>query len=254
MKRLLPFFVFFAFSCAAWPQTATSSQSDKLFFPKDWYWGYAQFDIAPPHNELDPNLCASNAGQFGGVNSKCNAFARYVMSGSLELRPIGRTVARRLVVFYDPNFLFGKNVPQTLYTWAWDPIGMELKWGVGVDLPKRFQFLFTTASEIGPLRRPRAAARTGVARARRALGPIQHLRSAQVLWHAARGDGLDVHHGGTENTGKNKGYVELRASVVEMLFFRPWITRNHNRPDTAAGAELAFHLSPLGTGGPHHVL
>jgi len=148
MKRLLPFLVFFAFSCAAWSQTSTSSQSDKLFFPKDWYWGYAQFDIAPPHNELDPNLCASNAGQFGGVHSQCNAFARYVLSGSVELRPIGRTVARRLVLFYDPNFLFGKNVPQTLYTWAWDPIGMEFKWGVGVDLPKRFQFRFTSHPKL----------------------------------------------------------------------------------------------------------
>jgi len=167
MKRLLPLLLLSLFSCVAWCQTtppaatapdqtvsqpqSTSSSSapqEKLFFPKDWYWGWAEFDLAPPHNEVDPNLCAANAGMYGGVNSKCNAFARYVLSGTIELRPFGRTIARRLMVFYDPNFLFGRNVPQTLYTWSWDPIGMELKWGVGVDLPKRFQFRFTTHPKL----------------------------------------------------------------------------------------------------------
>jgi hypothetical protein len=158
MKRLLPFFVFLLSSYAALaqtssatattaaattPPTAPSAPQERLFFPKDWYWGWAQFDIAPPHNEADPNLCAANAGQYGGANAQCNAFARYILSGSIELRPIGRTIAKRLVIFYEPNFLFGKNVPQYLYTWSWDGIGMEYKWGVGVDLPYRFQFRFT---------------------------------------------------------------------------------------------------------------
>lgn len=26
----------------------------RMFFPKDWYWGWAQFDITPPHNETGP--------------------------------------------------------------------------------------------------------------------------------------------------------------------------------------------------------
>src|SRR5208283_2458640 len=115
MKRLLPLIFVFAFCCAAIAQTTdttTSSQTatpaqtmqtptppsapaaqpeQRLFFPKNWYWGWAQFDITPPHNETDPNLCAENAGQYGGVNSKCNAFGRYMLSGTIELRPIGRT-------------------------------------------------------------------------------------------------------------------------------------------------------------------
>jgi hypothetical protein len=134
------------------PTTAAkpAANQDRLFFPKDWYWGWAQFDIAPPHNEIDPNLCASNAGapQYGGKDAPCSAFARYQISGDVEIRPIGRTIARRLMLFYEPNFLFGKNLPQTLYTWSWSGIGMELKWGVGIDLPKRFEFRFTTHPKL----------------------------------------------------------------------------------------------------------
>ena len=40
--------------------------SDRTFFPHDWFWGYTQFDLAPPHNEIDPNLCAGNAKAYGG--------------------------------------------------------------------------------------------------------------------------------------------------------------------------------------------
>jgi hypothetical protein len=133
-------------SPAALPQTPAPSKpasEERMFFPKDWYWGWAQFDLAPPHNEVDPNLCAANAGQFGGVNSQCNAFARYMLSGTIEIRPFGRTLLRRASFFFDPNFTFGKNVPQYLYTWSWQAIGMEYDYGVGVDLPKRFQFRFT---------------------------------------------------------------------------------------------------------------
>jgi len=127
---------------AAAPRPASAPQ-ERMFFPKDWYWGWAQFDLAPPHNEVDPNLCAANAGQYGGKNAQCNAFARYMISGTIELRPFGQTVLRRVMMFFDPTFLFGKNVPQYLYTWSWDGIGMEYKWGVGVDLPKRFEVRFT---------------------------------------------------------------------------------------------------------------
>jgi len=132
---------------AANPQTPAGSKptanAERMFFPKDWYWGWAQFDLAPPHNEVDPNLCAANAGQYGGKNSQCSAFARYIISGTIELRPFGQTVLRRVVVFFDPTFLFGKTVPQYLYTWSWSGIGMEYAWGVGVDLPKRFEVRFT---------------------------------------------------------------------------------------------------------------
>ena len=128
------------------PSTAESkpaATSDRMFFPKDWYWGWAQFDLAPPHNEVDPNMCAANAGQYGGKNAQCSAFARYMISGTIELRPFGQTFARRVMVFFDPTFLFGKTVPQYLYTWSWSGIGMEYAWGVGLDLPKRFEVRFT---------------------------------------------------------------------------------------------------------------
>jgi hypothetical protein len=127
-----------------------AANQERLFFPKDWYWGWAQFDIAPPHNEIDPNLCAANAGapQYGGKDAPCSAFARYQISGDVEIRPIGRTIAKRLMLFYEPNFLFGKNLPQTLYTWSWSGIGMELKWGVGIDLPKQFEFRFTSHPKL----------------------------------------------------------------------------------------------------------
>ncbi len=173
MKRLLPFLLALIFSCALLAQTsqtvttqnsqttasqtATTSPSapssapqERMWFPKDWYWGWAEFDLAPPHNEIDPNLCAANAGapQYGGVNAPCSAFARYQLAGTIELRPIGQTIFRRVMFFFDPNFLFGKNLPQTLYTWSWSGIGMEYDWGVAVDLPKRFQFRYTNHPQI----------------------------------------------------------------------------------------------------------
>ena len=43
-------------------------------------------------------------------------FARYMISGMLEVRPFGRGELRRFMVFGAPAFLFGKTIPQTLYT------------------------------------------------------------------------------------------------------------------------------------------
>jgi hypothetical protein len=130
-------------------QTAPESSSkngevqDRLFLPRDTFWGWGQFDIAPPHNEIDPNICAGNAGQYGGVNAPCSMFARYMLSGMLEVRPFGRTQLRRLMIFGAPSFLFGKNVPHTLYTWSPDAIGIEHSWGVGIFIAKGFEFRVT---------------------------------------------------------------------------------------------------------------
>ena len=117
--------------------------ADRMFFPKDWYWAYAQFDLAPPHNEIDPNLCAGNAGAYGGQNAPCSLFARYMLSGQLEVRPFGKGQLRRFMVWGQPSFLFGKTVPQNLYTWSWDAIGIEHSWGVGIYITKGFEFRFT---------------------------------------------------------------------------------------------------------------
>lgn len=120
-----------------------AAPDERMFFPRDMLWGWAQFDLAPPHNEVDPNLCAGNAGQYGGTNAPCSMFARYVLSGILEVRPFGRGPLRRFMVFGAPTFLFGKNVPKTLYTWSPDAIGIEHSWGAGVYIAKGFEFRVT---------------------------------------------------------------------------------------------------------------
>jgi hypothetical protein len=117
--------------------------NDRMFFPKDMLWGWAQFDLAPPHNEIDPNLCAGNSYVDGGANAPCNMFARYMLSGILEVRPFGRGPLRRFMVFGAPAFLFGKNVPKTLYTWSPDAIGIEHSWGVGIYMTRGFEFRVT---------------------------------------------------------------------------------------------------------------
>jgi hypothetical protein len=117
--------------------------NDRMFFPKDMFWGWAQFDLAPPHNEIDPNLCAGNSYAYGGANAPCNMFARYMLSGILEVRPFGRGPLRRFMVFGAPAFLFGKNVPKTLYTWSPDAIGIEHSWGAGIYISRGFEFRIT---------------------------------------------------------------------------------------------------------------
>jgi hypothetical protein len=120
-----------------------ANPDDRMFFPRDMFWGWAQFDLAPPHNEIDPNLCAGNAGQYGGVNAPCSLFARYMLSGILEVRPFGRGPLRRFMVYGAPTFLFGKTIPKTLYTWSPDAIGIEHSWGVGIYIDKGFEFRVT---------------------------------------------------------------------------------------------------------------
>lgn len=140
---LVVLFLAVAMAAAAQEQPKTATSGGPLFFPKNWIWGWAQFDLAPPHNEVDPNLCASNAGDFGGKDAPCNAFARYMMGGYVEFRPFARTPLRRLLFFGAPNFLFGKNVPHTLYTWSWQGIGWERSWGAGIEIGKGFEMRVT---------------------------------------------------------------------------------------------------------------
>jgi hypothetical protein len=116
---------------------------DRMFFPRDMFWGWAQLELAPPHNEIDPNLCAGNASALGGINDPCTMFARYMLSGILEVRPFGRGPLRRFMLWGAPAFLFGKNIPQTLYTWSPDAIGIEHSWGAGVYMGKGFEFRIT---------------------------------------------------------------------------------------------------------------
>src|SRR5215472_7531769 len=144
MKRLLSIVACVALCCTVRAQESAVSQiPDRMFFPHDTFWGYAQFDLAPPHNEIDPNLCAANARNYGGANAPCNAFARYMLSGVVEARPFGRGPLRRFMLFWDPSFLFGKNVPQSLYTWSFDAIGIEHSWGGAVYMGRGFELRVT---------------------------------------------------------------------------------------------------------------
>jgi hypothetical protein len=139
------FVVFLAASAFA----QTSTDQPRMFLPKDTFYGWAEFDFAPPHNEIDPNLCRGNASQYGGSNAPCNLFVRWEAQGRVEAWPFGKGIFRRIFFSWDPKFYFGKNVPQALYTYSFDAIGLENEWGGGVALPKGFEarltqhFLFT---------------------------------------------------------------------------------------------------------------
>jgi hypothetical protein len=133
---------------AAAPQAGQQSPTfwvpapeERWWLPKgNWIYGYGEFDFAPSHNEPDPNMCAANAGDYGGANSQCNLFARYLLSGQVWVRPFGKTALRRIKVWWTPTLLFGKNVPQYLYTYSWQGIGMENEWGADIYLGHRFDF------------------------------------------------------------------------------------------------------------------
>jgi hypothetical protein len=118
----------------------------RMFFPHNWLRGYAGFDVAPSHNEPDLGRCSQSQTVIvaaGGVNSNCNAYARYLLSGYLEVQPFGKTFARHVFVFFTPTFSFGNNVPQFKYTASMAGIAYERAVGVGIELPKNFEFRLT---------------------------------------------------------------------------------------------------------------
>lgn len=115
----------------------------RTFFPHNWLRGYVDFSVAPSHNEPDLGRCAQGAANFGGANSTCNAFARYLWSGYLEVQPLGKTFARHVFLFFAPTFSFGNNVPQFKYTASMAPIAYERAVGIGIELPKNFEFRLT---------------------------------------------------------------------------------------------------------------
>jgi hypothetical protein len=79
----------------------------------------------------------------GGAASSCTAYARYLLSGYLELQPLGRTFARHLFLFFEPKFSFGKNIPQVSYLSSMEPIAYDRSIGVGFQLPKNFELRAT---------------------------------------------------------------------------------------------------------------
>jgi hypothetical protein len=118
----------------------------RTLFPHDWLRGYVDFSFAPPHNEPDLGRCSPSAAVIlaaGGANSTCNAYARYLWSGYLEVQPFGKTIARHFFVFFTPTFSFGNNVPQYKYTASMAGIAFERSVGFGIELPKNFEFRVT---------------------------------------------------------------------------------------------------------------
>ena len=114
----------------------------RTFFPHNWVRGYVDYEVAPPHNEPDLGRCTQSHAIIvaaGGVNSPCNAYARYLLGGYLEVQPFGRTFARHVFVFFTPMFSFGNNVPQFKYTASMAGIAYERAIGVGLELPKNFE-------------------------------------------------------------------------------------------------------------------
>ncbi len=118
----------------------------RMFFPHDWVRGYVNFDVAPPHNEPDLGRCTQSQAIItaaGGANSPCNAYARYLLGGYLEVQPFGKTLLRHLFVFFTPTFSFGNNVPQFKYTASIAGIAFERSVGFGFELPKNFEIRVT---------------------------------------------------------------------------------------------------------------
>jgi hypothetical protein len=118
----------------------------RMFFPRNWVRGYVDFEVAPPHNEPDLGRCTQSRTIIiaaGGANSPCNAYARYLLGGYLEVQPFGRTLARHLFVFFTPTFSFGNNVPQFKYTASMAGIAFERAVGIGFELPKNFEIRVT---------------------------------------------------------------------------------------------------------------
>ncbi len=150
ISLLLGFLFFFIVVPARAQETALVSGKaspvveSRFFLPHNWIRGYTDFDVAPPHNEPDLGRCVfPQPPEAGGSNSGCTAYARYLISGYLEIQPIGRTFARHLFFFFEPTFSFGRNIPQVSYLASMEPMGFDRSIGFALQLPKGFQFRVT---------------------------------------------------------------------------------------------------------------
>jgi hypothetical protein len=137
------------FAVASQSQTATLETSHpskppeqaRTFFPHNWVRGYTDFEVAPSHNEPDLGRCAFPPPS--GTAPTCTAYARYLLGGYVEFQPFGRTPARHFFLFFQPQFSFGRNIPQHTYTASMLPIAFERSVGIGFQLPKHFELRAT---------------------------------------------------------------------------------------------------------------
>lgn len=114
------------------------------FFPHNWIRGFVDAGFAPSHNEPDLGRCSfPQPASAGGTASPCTAYARYLISGYLEIQPLNRTIARHLFLFFEPKFSFGNNIPQLHYTASMEPIAYDRSIGAGIELPHNFELRVT---------------------------------------------------------------------------------------------------------------
>ena len=125
-------------------EATISRQETRSFFPKNWIRGYTNFEVAPYHNEPDLGRCMfPQPASAGGTASACTAYARYMLSGYLELQPFGRTPARHIFFFFEPRISFGRNIPQLTYASSMEPIAYDRSIGIGFQLPRNFELRAT---------------------------------------------------------------------------------------------------------------
>jgi hypothetical protein len=148
--RTLAIAAAFGLAAACLAQTAenvnaqkTSSSEDRLLLPPNFVRGYADFEVAPPHNEVDLGICAPQQGPLLPGGQNCAAYARYIWSGYVEFQPFGRTALKHLFVYTEPKLFGGQNIPQLQYTASASADLLEETVGAGYTLPRRFEVRVT---------------------------------------------------------------------------------------------------------------
>jgi hypothetical protein len=142
MKRAIAVLGIFLFMGGV-ARSEEAATGGRFFFPRNSVRGFVDFQVAPPHNEIDLGLCVPAVSDPNPSNATCSAYARYAWNGYLELQPFGRGPLRRLFVFLEPKVYGGDNLPQERYTAAASLILWERSVGVGIELPSGFELRLT---------------------------------------------------------------------------------------------------------------
>lgn len=140
--------LFLSLANGAWQLSGQGLQKgaapdDRQFFPRNSIRGFVDFQVAPPHNEVDLGLCVLTKNDPLAQRAACSGYARYVWSGYLEMQPIGRGPLRHAFLFIEPKIFGGSNVPQERYSASASLILWEPTVGLGMELPKSFEFRLT---------------------------------------------------------------------------------------------------------------
>lgn len=158
---------------------AVQASPSSFFFPRNWVRGYTDFAVAPPHNEPDLGRCMyPQPVSAGGTASQCTAYARYIMSGYIEIQPLARTPLRHLFFFLEPRFSFGRNIPQVSYEESMEPIAYDRSMGASFQLPRNFELRLTQhqVDYLGRYGRPLGPADL------RTTGPYGLYTTVSVRW------------------------------------------------------------------------